>query len=70
MKLHEAIKMVLKDKGHSLPAKEIAYLINLNNMYERGDKTPVPAGQIHARVRRYPLLFKKDSLGKIVLIDE
>ncbi len=28
MTLHEAIEIVLKDAGHSLPAKEIAYMVN------------------------------------------
>lgn len=61
MTLHEAIIKVLKDTGKPLPASEIAFIINKNRLYIRGDKNPVPSSQIHARVKNYPHLFKKEG---------
>lgn len=67
MKLHEAIQDVLKHAGTALSAKEIAYRINRQRLYQRKDGIEVPSSQIHARVRRYPSLFQKDNFGKIGL---
>lgn len=67
MKLHEAIKYVLEIAGTGLSAKEIAYRVNAQNLYERKDRLDVPSSQIHARVRRYPHMFIKDSFGNISL---
>ena len=66
--LHEAIEIVLKEAGHPLPASEIAFLVNKNKLYERGDSMPVPTSQIHARVKNYPRLFEKDAYGHIKLV--
>ena len=68
MTLHEAIEQVLKEVGHPLPAKEIAYLINKSNLYIRKDMLPVPSGQIHARIRHYTRMFEKDIYGNIKLV--
>jgi len=70
MTLHEAIAIVLKEVGHPLPAKEIAYLVNERKLYQRGDGLSVPSSQIHARVRHYPGLFEKDIYGNIKLITQ
>lgn len=59
MKLHEAIEQVLKENGSGLKAREIADRINDRKLYMRGDETPVPTSQIHARVMNYPRLFQK-----------
>jgi hypothetical protein len=56
---------VLADQG-SLPASEIATVINRRKLYTRGDGSPVPGSQISARARRYPNLFVR-SAGEIRL---
>lgn len=60
MKLHEAIVKVLREASTSLTFTEIAKLINRQGLYARKDGKPVPASQISARVKNYPLLFDID----------
>lgn len=59
MTLHEAMIVVLKEKTMSLHPKEIADTINRRELYHRKDRLPLSAGQIRARVGRYPHLFEK-----------
>jgi hypothetical protein len=47
---------VLADQG-SLPASEIATVINGQKLYTRADGCPVPGSQISARARKYPDLL-------------
>lgn len=54
--LHEAIVCVLYNTGESLTTQEIADRINAEGLYSR----PVPAGQVSARINKYPHLFTKD----------
>lgn len=61
MTLHEAIEKVLKNNGSEMSAKEIAVEINKQKLYQRGDGNPVPSSQIHARVKNYMHLFKKNG---------
>ena len=63
--LHEAMAQVLADQG-SLPASEIATVINGQKLYTRADGCPVPGSQISARARKYPDLFVR-AAGKIRL---
>ena len=67
MTLHEAIKQVLEDNGRPMSAREIADEVNRRNLYQRGDGSPVPGSQIHARVKNYPALFQKNEAGQILL---
>ena len=65
--LHEAIIIVLRARGHSMTAQEIADEVNRRGLYTRGDGNPVPSKQIHARVNNYPGLFRKhDSLISLI----
>lgn len=57
MKLHEAIQEVIRESGKGLSFTEIAKQINAKELYSRKDGQPVPASQISARVKNYPLLF-------------
>ncbi|WP_099291266.1 MULTISPECIES: winged helix-turn-helix domain-containing protein [unclassified Butyricimonas] len=61
MKLHEAIEKVLKDEKKPMTATEIAEKINQQGLYERGDKLPLPASQVSARVgnKTYVAMFEK-----------
>ena len=70
MTLHEAIEKILKDSGKPMSANIIADLINKGNLYIRGDKTPVPSSQIHARVNNYPQWFIKTGDGLITLVGD
>jgi predicted ATPase len=67
MKLHEAIAEVLRENKRPMSAKDIADKINKRNLYQRNDGNPVPISQIHARVNRYPTLFKKTQSNEITL---
>ena len=51
LKLQEAMEQVLKEHGTPMTASAIAYEINKQHLYERGDKLPVPSSQIHARAK-------------------
>jgi predicted Zn-ribbon and HTH transcriptional regulator len=58
--LHEAIIKLLKETRRPMTAQEIAGALNKNQWYEKGDKTPIKAAQISARVNKYPELFNVD----------
>ena len=66
MTLHEAIVFVLKKNGQLMTAREIADVVNKENLYSRGD---IPGTQISARVNKYPLLFVREN-GKIKLLNQ
>ena len=59
--LHEAIILVLKEKGPRLSTKDIADEINLRELYEKKDKTKVKPEQIFLRCRSptYRRMFNK-----------
>ena len=61
------MEQVLKEHGTPMTASAIAYEINKQHLYERGDKLPVPSSQIHARAKNYQQLFTKTSAGEIAL---
>lgn len=60
LKLHEAIKLVLKEAERALTTIEIANAINGKKLYLRKDTNPVSTSQIGARVSNYPRLFQVD----------
>lgn len=59
LKLHEAIKLVLKEAELPQTASEIANAINERSLYSRKDGLPIPISQIHARVKNYYNYFEK-----------
>jgi len=61
MKLHNAIEKVLLQHRRPMKASEIAAEVNKQGLYQRGDLQPVPSSQIHARVKNYPAMFKKEN---------
>jgi hypothetical protein len=61
--LHSAIEEVLKSAGRALTAREVADEVNRRGLYVRGDGTPLPPGQVSARVRKYPGLFASTGDG-------
>ena len=58
MTLHEAMREVISSQNRMMTADEIADLVNEQNLYSRGDGTPVPPSQIRARARKYSGMFK------------
>lgn len=63
MTLHLAIEKLLNKTGHLMTAGEIADALNKNGWYQKKDGSLIHAGQIRARIAKYPHLFKvKDSL--------
>lgn len=63
MTLHLAIQDVLSTAGGALTPRQIADAINARGLYQRNDGTPLPAGQVSARVRKYPALFMTTAEG-------
>lgn len=68
MTLHEAIEKVLREAAGPLTFTEIAKAINKDGLYARKDGKPVPASQISARIKNYPLLFSVDRTVSPALI--
>lgn len=58
MTLHEAIEKLLKEKGKSMSAREIADELNKNKWYEKGDKSEIKSSQISARVDDHLDIFE------------
>ena len=60
--LHEAIIIVLRERGRAMTAQEIADEINRRGLYKRKNGTPLPADQVRRRVtkREYAHLFDYD----------
>lgn len=65
LKLHEAIKKVIRESGRPLTFIEIATAINQQKLYFRGDGNDVPSGQICARVRNYEKLFEVTTIDGV-----
>ena len=51
MKLHEAMVLVLREKGHPMTTRELADEINMRKLYCRHDELPLPSSQIGARAK-------------------
>lgn len=65
--LHEAMTQVLRDRNNMpMSARELADAVNRSGLYRKRDRSPVDAGQIHARVHNYPRLFIREG-GRIRL---
>jgi len=69
MTLHEAIESVLRQNNRPLSAKDIASIINSDNLYVRQDGMPIESNQIQARIKNYPSIFD-DINGQIVLVSD
>lgn len=63
MTLHLGIQDVLSSAGGALTPRQIADAINARGLYERSDGAPLPAGQVSARVRKYPALLVTSTEG-------
>lgn len=58
MTLHEAIKQLLTQRGHSMTTREIAAALNKNKWYSKKNENPdITDFQIYGRARAYPALF-------------
>ncbi|MEA4918011.1 N-6 DNA methylase [Proteiniphilum sp.] len=68
MKLHEAIKQVLKEANSGMTAKDIAVSINKNDYYSHNDRGFLYLGQIYSCIKDYPSLFQNIN-GYIVLVN-
>ena len=66
--LNKAIEQVLRENHRPMTTSEIADIINSQHLYERGDKTPLKASQVSARVHQYPLLLRREN-DKITLVN-
>lgn len=69
MTLHEAMRQVLRSDG-PMTSRELADEINKRGLYRQRSGGPVPAGQISARMNRYPNYFKKVGDDLIGLLDQ
>lgn len=69
MTLHEAIEQVLQNVEKPLLSREIAEIINSEELYKRNDGLPVSASQVTTRASNYSKLFTKES-GKIKLVKD
>lgn len=67
MTLHEAIEMILQEKGKSMTSRALADIINERNLYKRKDGLPVSASQVITRVGNYDKIFVKEN-GKVKLL--
>jgi hypothetical protein len=59
MTLHDAILIVLKDKGFPMTTREIAKEINEKRLYNKKDKSPITDFQVHGRTKNYPSVFMR-----------
>ena len=50
MNLHDAIIQVLKKAGTPLSCRDIADIINKDQLYKKRDLSPIKGGQISARI--------------------
>lgn len=68
MTLHEAIIKVLNQLGQPAQSSKIADLINQQNLYRRGDREPVAASQVSARMNNYRGIFYREENDDIGLV--
>ena len=54
--LQEAIKFVVEKLGPTKP-KQVAWVINNSNLYQKRDLSEVQTSQIYARISKYPDLL-------------
>lgn len=59
MDLHDAIELVLREKG-AMTAEEIAAEVNRRKLYAKKDGSPVTAHQVGMRIAKRPELFAID----------
>ena len=61
MTLHEAIKIILEEKGSEMTTKRIADELNNRRLYTKKDGSAITAFQIHGRTKNYPHVFTRDG---------
>lgn len=54
--LHEAMKTTISKLG-SMKAKQLAWIINNSNLYQKKDLSELKTSQIYARINKYPDMF-------------
>ncbi|MBI9036431.1 MAG: hypothetical protein JEZ03_18390 [Bacteroidales bacterium] len=69
MTLHEAIKIILEEKGTEMTTIQIADELNKRKLYSKKDNSLVTDYQIHGRTKNYPQIFIRNG-SKVSLIKE
>ena len=67
MTLHEAIIIILKEKGGEMSTGDIARELNKRKLYSKKDGSEITAFQVHGRTKNYPKLFTRNG-SKVGLI--
>lgn len=63
--LHAAIQKVIQESGKDwMTVREIADEINERGLYSKRDGSAVETNQIHARVKNYEKIFKRDEKNR------
>jgi len=65
--LHQAIEIVLTEKGVPMTTQEIANEINKRKLYTKGDSSALEPGQIAARCTNHPRTFVKVGISTYAL---
>jgi hypothetical protein len=64
LKLHEAMAVALRQRGNKwTKISDLADMINAQQLYAKGDGSPVESNQLHARANRptYQPMFEKNG---------
>jgi hypothetical protein len=67
MTAHEAMRLVLEERRHALPPRDIAEDINNRSIYQMRDGRPIHSSQVSARAGNYPGIFVRVPDGRIGL---
>lgn len=67
MTLHEAIIIVLQEKGGEMSTADIASELNKRKLYSKKDGSEITGFQIHGRTKNYPKLFTRNG-SKVGLV--
>jgi hypothetical protein len=67
MTLHEAIIIILQEKGGEMSTSDIARELNKRNLYSKKDGSEITDFQIHGRTKNYPKLFTRNG-SKVGLV--
>lgn len=67
MTLHEAIIIILKEKGGEMSTTEIARELNKKKLYTKKDGSKITDFQVHGRTKNYPKYFTRNG-SKVGLV--
>ena len=67
MTLHEAIIIILKEKGGEMTTTEIARELNKIKLYSKRDGSEITDFQVHGRTKNYPNYFTRNG-SKVGLV--